>query len=583
VSQRTDRHWKQKQHTFKKSLRGKLVLKDVMFNLKLLPLAMLAMSSAAFAATPLGAGGQMQQIPPSPQPQSVAPAFEVSPTSLPAAAPQDTAKIIVNRLQVTGAQVYTEARLLAVTGFAPGSSLSLTDLQGMAAKIATYYRQNGYFVAQAYVPAQEIQGGVVNIAVIEGQYGKVSLNNQTNVSNALANDLLAGINSGDVVATAPLENRLLLLSDLPGVKVNSSLVPGAASGSSDLIVNLTPGKRISGSIDADNAGNRYTGIYRLGATVNFNEPLGLGDVASLRALTSGKGLNYLRGAYQMQFGKATAGVAYSALRYELGEEFSSLGAHGTTQVASLFGSYPLIRSRNENLYAGLVLDAKKFQDKVDATGGVADKKAQVLTASVSGNSIDALGGGGQMSHVLAWSTGNINLQTPSVRALDAVTAQSNGHFNKLAFSMTRLQRVTDSVSLYAAISGQYAWNNLDVSEKMELGGMYGVRAYPEGEAYADQGYLLNLEARWQLPKPTAMPGQVQLIGFIDTGRVSIHKKPWEAGDNQRTLSGAGVGVNWFETNNFMVRAYYAVKVGNEAATSAPDKSGRFWIQAVKYF
>jgi hemolysin activation/secretion protein len=564
-------------------LRGKLALKAIMFNLKLLPLAMLVLSPAAFAATPLGSGGQMQQIPPPPRPQTVAPVFEVSPTSQPVAAPQDSAKIVVNRLQVTGAQVYTEARLLSVTGFTPGSSLSLTDLQGMAAKIATFYRQNGYFVAQAYVPAQEIQGGVVNIAVVEGQYGKVSLNNQTNVSNALANDLMSGINSGDTVATAPLEYRLLLLSDLPGVRVKSSLVPGVAPGSSDLIVNLTPGKRISGSIDADNAGNRYTGIYRLGATVNFNEPLGLGDVASLRALTSGKGLNYLRGAYQMQFGKATAGVAYSALRYELGEEFAGLGAHGTTQVASLYGSYPLIRSRNENLYAGLVLDAKKFQDKVDVTGSVVDKKAQVLTASVSGNSIDALGGGGQMSHALAWSTGNIDLQTPSVKALDAVTAQSNGHFNKLAFSMSRLQRVTDSVSLYAAISGQYAWNNLDVSEKMELGGMYGVRAYPEGEAYADQGYLLNLEARWQLPKPTDMPGQVQLIGFIDTGRVSIHKKPWEAGKNQRTLSGAGVGVNWFETNNFMVRAYYAVKVGDEAATSAPDKSGRFWIQAVKYF
>jgi len=203
---------------------------------------------------------------------------------------------------------------------------------------------------------------------------------------------------------------------------------------------------------------------------------------------------------------------------------------------------------------------------------------------VSGNSIDALGGGCQTSHALAWSTGNIDLQTPSVRALDAATAQSDGHFNKLAFSMARLQRVTDTVSLYAAINGQYAWNNLDVSEKMELGGMYGVRAYPEGEAYADQGYVLNLEARWQLPKlSTSLPGQMQLIGFIDTGRATLNKKPWTTEPNTRILSGAGVGVNWSEVNNFMVRAYYAFKVGDEAATSAPDKSGRFWIQAVKYF
>jgi len=33
----------------------------------------------------------------------------------------------------------------------------------------------------------------------------------------------------------------------------------------------------------------------------------------------------------------------------------------------------------------------------------------------------------------------------------------------------------------------------------------------------------------------------------------------------------------------MIRTYYAAKLGNEPAISAPDKSGRFWIQLVKYF
>ena len=114
--------------------------------------------------------------------------------------------------------------------------------------------------------------------------------------------------------------------------------------------------------------------------------------------------------------------------------------------------------------------------------------------------------------------------------------------------------------------------------------MYAVRAYPEGEAYADEGYVLTLEARLQLPKfSERMPGQLQLIGFIDTGSVTLNKNPWMAGPNRRTLSGAGVGLNWSDTNNFMVRAYYAFKLGDEVALSSPDKSGRFWIQAVKYF
>jgi hemolysin activation/secretion protein len=146
--------------------------------------------------------------------------------------------------------------------------------------------------------------------------------------------------------------------------------------------------------------------------------------------------------------------------------------------------------------------------------------------------------------------------------------------------------VTESISLYAAINGQFASKNLDTSEKMGLGGMYGVRAYPEGEAYADEGYLLTLEVRKQLPKfSDRQLGQVQLIGFVDTGSVTVNKNPgpWVTGPNSRTLSGAGVGLEWSETNNFMVRAYYAVKLGNEDATAAPDRSGRFWIQGVKYF
>ncbi len=496
----------------------------------------------------------------------------------------DALKILVKSLQVTGAQLYSEAELIAVTGFRPGSELSLNDLRAMTLKITDLYRKNGYFVAQAYLPAQDIKDNAVTIAVLEGRYGTIRLNNQTNLSDAQANRLLSGLNSGEIIATEPLENRLLLLSDLPGVKVSSTMVPGASLGTSDLIVDVAPGQRISGSIDADNAGNRYTGEYRLGATVNLNNPLGLGDVASLRVLTAGSGLNYARASYQMQFGKARAGVAYSHLNYELRREFAPLQAHGTADVASIFGSYPLVRSRNDNLNIGLAYDTKKFQDRVDLTSSVTDKRAQVLVASLYGDHRDALGGGGSSAYSVAVSAGNIDIQTPAALTADAATARSNGRFNKLGFSASRLQNLGGPFSLYAGINGQVASKNLDVSEKMELGGMNAVRAYPEGEAYADQGYLVALEARMDLAKFwQQMPGQMQLIGFIDAGSVTINKNPWFVGPNTRSLSGAGVGITWAENNNFFVRAYYARKLGGESAISAPDRSGRFWIQAVKYF
>ena len=557
-----------------------------MSNIKFLPFAVLALTqSIALAQQVPSAGSQLRQIPPAPAPQQEAPRLRVEQSAeLVAAAPASSASIKVQRLRVTGAVAYPEAALLALTGFQPGSALTVEELNAMALIIEQEYRRNGYFVAQAYLPAQDIEQGVVTIAVLEGQYGQIGLKNQTNMSDGRVGALLGGIDSGDTVMREPLEQRLLLLSDLPGVVVKSTLAPGATPGTSDLLVDVQPGQRVTGSIDADNAGSRYTGEHRIGGTINLNQPFGLGDVATLRVLTSGDGLKYARASYQLQVGRATVGAAYSRLDYKLGKEFDSLDARGTAKIAGVYASYPLIRSRDSNLYAQLSYDDKTFQDKVQVASIVNNKKVRAATIGLIGDHRDNLGGGGMNNYALALTSGDLDIQTADVRAFDALTARSNGGYRKLAFSATRLQSVSDSVSLYAAINGQLASKNLDVSERMELGGVNGVRAYPEGEAYADQGYVLNLEARLRLPPLTAsMPGQMQLIGFVDTGTVSLNKNQWAAGDNKRTLSGAGIGLSWADNNTFVVRTYYAHKLGGAVATSAPDKGGRFWIQAVKYF
>ena len=548
-----------------------------------IPLALLALAQPALAQQPPTAGGQMQQIPPSPTPPRAAPEIRIQEQAAPAAAESDQVKITVRALRVTGARVYSETELVELTGFRPGSELSLSDLRAMAARITTHYRSHGYFVATAFLPQQEVKDNVVTIAVTEGEYRNITVTNSSNLSDRVIRGGLAGLNSGDAIVTAPLESRLLALSDLPGVNVRSTLVPGATVGSSDLLVDVTPGKRISGSVEADNGGNHYTGEVRVGATVNLNNPLGLGDVASLRLLTSGEGLNYARASYQLPVGKAQVGVAYSKLDYALGKEFESLRAHGTAEIASVFGRYPLLRSRNDNLYVQLAYDAKRFEDRVDSVPSVTNKKARVLMASLYGDHGDKFGGG-QTWYGVTLSSGTIDIQTPEARAADATTARSNGHFNKLSFNAARSQPLGGPFSLYAGITGQIASKNLDVSEKMQLGGMYGVRAYPEGEAYADEGYLLTLEGRMQLPDfSERLPGRLQLFAFVDAGSVRTNKEPWTEGPNRRTLSGAGVGIQWSDPGNFLVRTSYARKLGNEKATSSPDKSGRFWIQGVKYF
>jgi hemolysin activation/secretion protein len=549
-------------------------------------LSLLLISQQAWAAPPSTGGIPLFQIPPAPIQPHDAPTFEVEkrePMTAPAIA--DTKTIRVNNLKIQGQKVYDETELLAVTGFVPGTNLSLTDLRAMASKIAVFYHEKGYFLAQAYLPVQNIKDGVVTIMVVVGQYGSVTVNNQTRLSSGIVNNLMSDVDGGDLIETAPLETSLLLLSDVPGVKVNSTLVPGAEPGTSDLNVDLTPGPLVTGSIDADNAGLPATGAYRFGGTINLNNMAGLGDVASLRVLSSGPGMTYARGSYQIQAGRATVGIAYTQLDYKLGEDFTDLGVHGTAKIGSIYSSYPIIRSRDTNLYGQLGFDTRAYQDSIDIIGSVTNKRANVAMPGISGDHRDHFAGGGLSAFALTWSIGNLNIQTAAAQTIDSQTANTNGQYNKLAFNAMRLQNVFESpFSLYGAVNGQLASKNLDIWEKMELGGMYGVRAYPAGTAFGDQGYILNLEARYLLPFfSDSVPGRVQLVALYDNGSINYNKNPWAPINNSVTLSGVGGGITWSEFNDFSIKGYYARKVGTTPTTIAQSAPGQFWIQAIKYF
>ncbi len=546
--------------------------------------AIASTSQAAFAQVPVGAGGQLQQIPPVPVLTKPTPDIVISRPEPMAEAIAAGPKIAVKSLRVTGQTSFSEADLVAATGFMPNSQLNLVDLRGLAAKITGYYNKRGYFLAQAYVPAQNIEGGAVTLAVIEGRYGKIGLDNRSNLSNGTANGVLAGLAPGAPVATAPLERRLLLLSDIQGVRVRSTLSPGAATGTSDLLVELTPGRRISGSVEADNGGNRYTGAFRAGGTVNINNLAGIGDVLSLRLLTSFDGLTYGRASYQALIGKATVGVAYSHIDYRLGKEFESLDASGNADIASVFASYPIVRSRDGNLYIVAGGDAKWFEDKFGFISSVSHRRVQVGSVGINGDEHDALGGGGWCAYSASVSLGTLDIRDPVDRAIDAATARSNGGYGKLQLSFTRLQTVAGPFSIFGSVRGQIAFDNLDISEKMELGGAYGVRAYPEGEAYGDQGYVATAEARLAINAlAQAVPGSLQLFGLIDVGQVDYAKHPWFAGSNRARRSAYGGGISWVTPGNLLLKATYARKLGDEIATSAPDKSGRFWFQVSKTF
>lgn len=543
-------------------------------NAQLFALPMLLASTPVFAAPP-DAGRVLEEVRPIPVPPRIeAPATRIEEPA--ATTLSDGMRVTVKGLRISGQTAFSEAELLALVKDGIGKELSLAELNRLAAHITRHYRQHGYLVARAYLPAQDIRDGQVEIAILEGRLGKVKVNDST----GLADSALAPVSAlptDKPLRKDELEGSLLTLADLRGVEVKSTLKPGESIGTSDLLVEVMPGKAVTGALDFDTYGNRYTGDYRVGGSVYFNNPLKRGDQASLRVQTSGEGLVYGLAGYQLPVGShgTRIGAAWSQMRYKLGKDFSSLDAGGDASVGSAHVLHPFVRSRVLSLYGQVRYETKRLVDRVGVTATQTNKALDNWTVGINGDRTDAFGGGGTNSFALSYTSGKLGLDATS-QTIDAATAQSNGRFGKTGVSFQRLQRLTATTNFYFSYAGQWADKNLDSAEKFTLGGVTGVRAYPQGEASGDEGRLVTAEVRWRASE------RWQLQGFYDDGQMNTNRNPWIAGNNARHLSGAGIGAT-FNTDKVSVNMSVAWRTGTGSPTSDTDRAPRAWLQAVRYF
>lgn len=535
-----------------------------------------------FAAPLPNAGQLLPSVPLTPAPASgkAAPVL-LPPPDQSSAAPVSDERITISEVRITGNTVFSEAQLLAL--IAPdlaaseskgsaGKLFSFVELQALAERITAYYREQGYLLARAYLPAQEVRDGRLEIAVLEGRVSRINWNNDSRHADAALEGRLDDIPVDAPLYNPTLERSLLLLGDLPGSEVQATVRPGVSIGTSELDISLKDRQGLfGGNVSGDNEGNPYSGEYRLGAGLTVNSPLRLGDTLNLNVLGGGRDYQYGRLAWQVPVGQRglAVGLAVSSMNYRLQQEFASLDAHGTAQIGSAYALYPLQRSRFSNVNAQLAFDYKKLDDRIDLISSVVNRTLGVWQTGLSGSRYDGLGGGGLSSWSLNAVAGNLRLD-PTAQAIDAASVRTEGSYTKGMMQISRLQRLADNWNLYAQIGGQAAQKNLDSSEKYALGGSAAVRAYPQGEAPVDDGWLGTIELRYS---PAA---NWQASVFNDAAQGKLQHAPIKSTDNQRRLSGAGVGVIYADTGGLTVQATLAWRTG-EAPTSDTDRSPRGWV------
>jgi hemolysin activation/secretion protein len=556
---------------------------------KLLTLSLLT-SSALMAVTPT-TGDILRQV--------EQPKLPVAPKALPSVgageykAPlsaKDDVVTFVKSFKFSGNTAFSSEILSSLVKPYEGKDLGINGLKEVASIITKYYRDNGYFVARAYIPAQSMEEGIIEIAIIEGQYGSFELKNSSLVDTSEVQGFMDHLKGGELVSTMSLERQMLLVNDLSGAQVtNAEVYPGQAVGTSDFRITVSPTPKYNGYAIADNYGSRYTGENRLSAGLNINSLSGIGDTLSLSTLISNTAdLKNIRVGYDRPLGYAglKGGVSVSMTDYTL-DEINNFEGYGRTNSYNAYISYPTLKTRAHTQTVEASYDHKEMRD----TSGIPDltqeskKQLDALTLKATDKRNTSIANlPGSLFTSVGYTIGHLGLKNDTARDNDA-GLNSAGNYTKLTLNAIHSQYLIENTTLQTTFKAQKSFgNNLDSAEDLSVGGSNGVRAYEDSELSGDQGYSLSLDLIYSLPKVAQITHNTSL--FFDHAKVWRNDTTFNADENIRTLNAIGIGYS-LSYQNFDLKATLAHGFGDERSPQTEQQfhthSNKFLVQGMMRF
>ena len=267
------------------------------------------------------------------------------------------------------------------------------------------------------------------------------------------------------------------------------------------------------------------------------------------------------------------GVILSDLSYALGEKLEILAAKGKTRTASAFIMQPLLQREALSLKAKLQFDDKHLQDEIGVLYMNSEKRSRVLDYGLQATLREHWLGNATTTLALNWREGSLNIDGSPYTL---VGKADQGRFNVLRADLARLQPLTQRLALYVHAQGQWSHDNLDDSEKLYIGGVFGVRAAEQTAAFGDRGWLASAELRYSLSD------NWQLVAFADHGQARLNTPSLVYDTAPRRLSAKGFGAMW-STHSWSISTLAGWKMSDHRAQSDTEHSPRLWTQLAYHF
>lgn len=460
-----------------------------------------------------------------------------APGAATAAAVAANVSIVLQAVHIEGANAIPAASLAPLWQGLVGKKVTGADLNALSRKIADRYNAAGYALINVQVPPQDFADGLVRLVVQEGHVENVRIEGNTKDADlTLLKHYAAQIIADRPLRRSTLERYILLMNDIPGLKVGSQFqpVPGHPGVAALQLTILR--KRMEAGIAVNNQGNGQLGSTQ--ATVNLvaNGLLRQGERTQLvfGAPVTLRRYQYYGFSHVEPIGNDGATLTFGYGR--LVTQARSNAAGGTADTFTIRLSYPVIRAVRETLVLNADLNALNSNAAYLGQGLSDERTRSVRLGAIYGKE-DNWGGTTILSGTFSHGVDTLGARRGSV-------AFGGPDYAKFYGAAAREQKLPLDLTLRARVMGQYATHHLPSTEQFLFGGPQMGKAFNYAYMAGDRGLAAYVELAHPWPgfmTPKALAGS-ELFGYADWGEVSTINTPFQLGYARASSAGGGIRV-----------------------------------------
>ena len=447
--------------------------------------------------------------------------------------------------QVDGNTVLSKTKIEESVYDYMGEGKTIDDVEKARTALEKAYQDAGYLTVSVNIPQQEVNKGIVKLAVMEGKVERLRVKDANYYSLGVIKERVAEFAEGNVPNFPNAQKQLAMVNRGANRSVTPILRPGKSPGKVEVDLKVQDQLPLHGSLELNDRYSANTTHTRLNGSVRYENLWQLDHSIGVSFQVSPEDLNevkVLSGTYLIPRLNGDYFAAYGVISRSNISAVGDVSVIGNGNIIGARYIHPLPQLPNYYHTLTVGADYKDFKESVVLLGSDGFK------TPISYAMFD-LGYDGTYRTEQSQTQANVGLNF-SVRGLGnsqqefadkRFLAQPN--FAALHADIKHLQKLPQNWGLEARLAGQLASGPLISAEQFAVGGADSVRGYTESNSLGDNGVLASLELR-------APPFQKYFkdyikeaygYGFVDGGYVrTISALPNQIASANLLSTGVGV-------------------------------------------